>query len=150
MNILLHFFHFKRIISITKIKYFIAGFKNYAVFRGKANRSEFWYFMLYWFICYMLLVLVENTFGWNYIDMSNYKFSKYIHLLQYSNKVGILTILYRPITFLPSLSVSVRRLHDSGVNGWWSLLFFTPFGILLLIPLIKKGNEKNSNDVDKK
>jgi len=129
-------------LKFTKIQYFSEGFKNYAEFKGRVNRSEYWFFMLYWAICYFLLVVMENSMGLNIIDFSGYSFSKYIPLLQYSKKVGVLTLLYRPVTFLPSLSIAIRRLHDRNISGWWSLLFITPLGLLLLIPLIRKGNEK--------
>ena len=131
-----------RILKFTKIIYFIDGIKNYAVFKGRANRSEYCFFMLYWAIGYFLVIAIENSMGLNNIDFSNYSFSKYIPLLQYSKKVGLLTLLYRPITILPSVSIAVRRLHDRNISGWWSLLFITPLGLLLLIPLIMKGNEK--------
>jgi len=131
-----------RILKFTKIQYFIEGFKNYAVFKGRVNRSEYWLFMLYWAIGYFLVIAIENSMGLNNIDFSNYLFSKYVPLFQYSKKVGLLTLLYRPITILPSLSIAVRRLHDRNISGWWSLLFITPLGLLLLIPLIRKGNEK--------
>ena len=131
-----------RILEYTKIQYFIVGFKNYAEFKGRVNRSEYWLFMLYWVICYFLLVAIENSMGLNKIDFCNYAFSKYIPLLQYSKKVGVLTLLYRPVTFIPSLSIAIRRLHDRNISGWWSLLFITPLGLLLLIPLICKGNEE--------
>jgi len=130
------------IFQIIKIIYFIDGIKNYALFKGRANRSEYCFFMLYWAIGYFLVIAIENSMGLNNIDFSNYSFSKYIPLLQYSKKVGHLTLLYRPITILPSLSIAVRRLHDRNINGWWSLLFITPLGLLILIPLIMKGNEK--------
>ena len=133
---------FSRILNFTKIQYFIEGFKNYAEFKGRVNRSEYWLFMLYWVICYFLLVAIENSMGLNKIDFSNYSFSNYIPLLQYSKKVGVLTLLYRPVTFLPSLSIAIRRLHDRNISGWWSLLFITPLGLFLLIPLIRKGNEE--------
>jgi len=131
-----------RIIKFTKIQYFIEGCKNYAVFKGRTNRSKYWFFMLYWAIGYFLVIAIENSMGLNNIDFSNYSFSKYIPLLQYSKKIGVLTLLYRPVTFLPSLSISVRRLHDINISGWWGLLFITPLGLLLLIPLIRKGDEK--------
>ena len=133
-----------RIFKITKIIYFIDGIKNYAVFKGRINRSGYWFFMLYWAIGYFLLIAIENSMGLNNIDFSNYSFSKYIPLLQYSKKIGVLTLLYRPVTFLPSLSISVRRLHDRNISGWWSLLFITPLGLLLLIPLIRKGDEDDN------
>jgi uncharacterized membrane protein YhaH (DUF805 family) len=130
------------IFQITKTIYFIDGIKNYAVFKGRANRSEYCFFIIYWAIGYFLVIAIENSMGLNNIDFSNYSFSKYVPLFQYSKKVGLLTLLYRPITILPSLSIAVRRLHDRNISGWWSLLFITPLGLLLLIPLIRKGNEK--------
>ena len=136
-----------RILKFTKIQYFIEGFKKYAEFKGRVNRSEYWLFMLYWVICYFLLVAIENSMDLNKIDFSNYSFSKYIPLLQYSKKVGVLTLLYRPVTFLPSLSISIRRLHDRNISGWWSLLFITPLGLLLLIPLISRAMKRLINMV---
>jgi len=133
-----------KIFKITKIIYFIDGFKNYAVFQGRANRPKYWFFMFYWAIGYFLVIAIENSMGLNTIDFSNYSFSKYIPLFQYSKKVGLLTLLYRPITILPSLSIAVRRLHDRNISGWWSLLFITPLGLLLLIPLIRKGDENDN------
>ena len=129
------------LIKITNIQYFIKGFKYYAVFGGRVNRKEFWFFMLYWAIFYFLMVVTENIMGLNNIDFSDFSFAKYIPLLQISKKVGVLTLLYRPITLLPSLSIAIRRLHDRNISGWWSILFITPFGLFLLIPLIRKGNE---------
>ena len=122
-----------KLFQITKIIYFIDGIKNYAVFKGRTNRSKYWFFMLYWAIGYFLLIAIENSMGLNNIDFSNYSFSKYIPLFQYSKKVGLLTLLYRPITLLPSLSIAVRRLHDRNISGWWSILFITPFGLFLLL-----------------
>ena len=133
-----------RILKFTKIIYFIDGIKNYAVFKGRTNRSKYWFFILYWAIGYFLVIAIENSMGLNNIDFSNYSFSKYIPLLQYSKKIGVLTLLYRPVTFLPSLSIAVRRLHDRNISGWWSLFFITPLGLLLLIPLIRKGDEDDN------
>ena len=102
-----------RILKFTKIIYFIDGIKNYAVFKGRINRSGYWFFMLYWAIGYFLVIAIENSMGLNNIDFSNYSFSKYIPLLQYSKKVGLLTLLYRPITILPSLSADDVTLVES-------------------------------------
>jgi len=73
-----------KIFKLTKIIYFIDGIKNYAVFKGRANRPKYWFFMLYWAIGYFLLIAIENSMGLNNIDFSNYSFSKYIPLFQYS------------------------------------------------------------------
>jgi len=132
------------IIKFINIHWFFRCLKNYALFTGRASRKEYWFFMLYWAIFYFILIFMENILGLNNFDFSGFSFSQYIPLLQISNKIGILTLLYRPLTLLPSLSVAIRRLHDRNISGWWSILFITPLGLLLIIPLIKRGNH-NSN-----
>ena len=57
-----------KIFKITKIIYFIDGIKNYAVFKGRANRPKYWFFMLYWAIGYFLLIAIESSMGLNNID----------------------------------------------------------------------------------
>ena len=48
--------------------------------------------------------------------------------------IGALSGLYTLIVFLPSLAVSVRRLHDTGHSGWYYLLTFIPIlGALFLL-----------------
>lgn len=48
--------------------------------------------------------------------------------------IGTLSGLYTLIVFLPSLAVSVRRLHDTGHSGWYYLLTFIPIlGALFLL-----------------
>ena len=140
MNLFLHFFHIKRILQIFKFIFFIEGLKKYKKFNGRANRSEYWYFMLYWIIFYLLVIALENCLNMRSLDFSKYSFSKYIPLFNYYNKVGVLTLLYRPVTILPSLCILVRRLHDRNISGWWSCLLITPLGILLVIPLVLKGD----------
>ena len=100
--------------------------------------------MLYWGIFYFFFVMIENIMDLNNLDFSSFAFSEYVPLLKFQKKVGILTLLYRPLTLLPSLSIAIRRLHDRNISGWWSLLFITPFGLLLLIPLIRRGNKNNN------
>ena len=51
---------------------------------------------------------------------------------------GYVLGIYVLATFIPTLAVTVRRLHDMGKNGWWILLNFIPFvnyigGIILLV-----------------
>jgi uncharacterized membrane protein YhaH (DUF805 family) len=42
--------------------------------------------------------------------------------------------LYLLAAFLPTLAVSVRRLHDIGLSGWWYLIVLMPFGGLVPNP----------------
>ena len=101
-------------------------FSKYAVFHGRASRSEYWYFYLFNFIIYAIL------FGLAFIiDQET------ISLLF----LGV-TILYMLVVTLPGLAVSVRRLHDIGKSGWLFCVSFIPYigGIILLFFLCKKGD----------
>jgi uncharacterized membrane protein YhaH (DUF805 family) len=73
-------------------------FQNYATFRGRASRSEFWWFQLFTSLLGMLGAVLEQGMGSDGQALS-----------------GIFALA----TFLPSLSVQVRRLHDVNRSGWW-------------------------------
>jgi|TARA_B100001939_G_scaffold346588_1_gene365723 uncharacterized membrane protein YhaH (DUF805 family) len=104
-------------------------FKKYATFEGRAQRSEFWYFCLF-----CLLVGIVTL----YIDIS---------VLGYSVEeeyTPLNTIAYLAV-FIPSISVTARRLHDIGKSGWWMLLALTGIGIILLIIWYATEGEKKKN-----
>ena len=104
-------------------------FKKYATFEGRAQRSEFWYFCLF-----CLLVGIVRL----YIDIS---------VLGYSVEeeyTPLNTIAYLAV-FIPSISVTARRLHDIGKSGWWMLLALTIIGIILLIVWYATEGEKKKN-----
>ena len=90
-------------------------FKKYAVFSGRASRSELWYFFLFGFI--------GNIITW-VIDVKMLGYSYEAH--------GPMYLIFYIIIFLPSFAVGARRLHDTGRSGWWQLLTLTIIG---LIPL---------------
>ncbi len=104
-------------------------FKKYATFDGRARRSEFWYFCLF-----CLLIGIVTL----YIDIS---------ILGYSVEeeyTPLNTIAYLAV-FIPSISVTARRLHDIGKSGWWMLLALTGIGIILLIIWYVTDGEKKKN-----
>jgi len=42
--------------------------KHYALFKGRASRAEFWYFILYWIIFYVVIIIIDTTIGsFNYV-----------------------------------------------------------------------------------
>ena len=79
------------------------AFQNYAVFRGRTIRADYWYFWLFTIIVSTVL---------NVIDIS--AFSSHA-LLQ--NLVDL-------FLFIPSISTGTRRLHDVGKRGWWLIIPF--------------------------
>lgn len=95
---------------------------NYFNFKGRARRKEYWMF-----------TLINNA-----IIVSLYLATLYFSDL-YSrdfNAIGfVLTVffvIYIIVTFIPSLSVTVRRLHDTGRSGWWLLALLIPFGGIII------------------
>jgi uncharacterized membrane protein YhaH (DUF805 family) len=93
-----------------------AGFRNYIGFKGRAARSEYWYWTLF---VYLLLIV-----AW-LIDMTVFGFN--------TTGVNPMTLLATLATLLPTLAVSARRLHDIDRSGWWALLIFTVIGYIVLI-----------------
>ena len=126
------------------MKWFIKCIKNYTLFRGRASRTELWYFILYWAIFYIIIIAVEKVLGLDFINLKALPFSEYIPLANLYNKVGLLTVIYRPLTILPSLAVISRRLHDINRSGWWCLMCVTPLVIILIIFLCKKSDESEN------
>jgi uncharacterized membrane protein YhaH (DUF805 family) len=105
-------------------------FRKYAVFRGRASRSEYWYFVLFVLTVTLGSVLVD---AWT-AD------SEGAGLL-----AGVVLLVLSAImlaSILPSLAVSVRRLHDVGRSGWFLLLGLVPIlgSIFLLVHYTTPGD----------
>jgi uncharacterized membrane protein YhaH (DUF805 family) len=91
-----------------------SGFRNYVGFSGRASRSEYWYWVLF-----TVLVSIVTTI---------------IDLGVLSSSVEPFSSIWGLATFLPSLAIGVRRLHDTDRSGWWWLIGLIPLiGIIVLI-----------------
>lgn len=87
-------------------------FSQYVGFSGRARRSEYWWFALFVFIIEFILAFFGKMNGAGDI--------------QGMNIFTILTGIFCLAIFLPSLAVTIRRLHDTGKSGWWVLLYLIP------------------------
>jgi len=94
-------------------QYFCNVLKKYAVFRGRARRAEYWFFVLFYYIFYLPLALIDNVAG-----------------LLIAEETGLLSTLLALAWLLPAWGVMVRRLHDVDRRGWWILV--PVYGIILL------------------
>jgi len=75
---------------------------NYANFKGRASREEYWMFVLFNFIFLIALSFIEGfLFG------------------LYSS---ILSNIYYLAVLVPTIAVAVRRMHDTGKSGWFILI----------------------------
>ena len=93
---------------------------NWNNFSGRACRSEFWYFGLAVFLVSFIISIIEIATGM--VDVE-------------SAEIGILNIIFTLFIFVPSISVTARRLQDRGWSGWWQLLYLTIVGIPVIIVL---------------
>lgn len=85
--------------QIHAMNYFIGVLKKYAVFTGRADRSEFWWFILYCLIISIVLNVVTQL-----------------------THFPLLSILWQLAILLPSIGVGIRRMHDIGKCGWFILI----------------------------
>lgn len=109
--------------------WFMEVLRKYAVFSGRARRKEYWYFALGYLVLYVACALIDWVLGpiWSLIG----------------EDIGLFGLLLAIGLFLPSLAVTVRRLHDTDRSGWWILIFFIPIvGVIVAVVfLASKGTE---------
>lgn len=119
------------------MKYLIVGVKRIFDFKGRSSRTEYWLYLLSMLICLFptlpLILLSNEDFG----VLS--KISTWIILVYYLLWLITFTISY--------ISISVRRLHDSGRSGWWILLDYVP--LIGLVAFIDRGLRKSDVNANK-
>ena len=98
-------------------------FRQYVGFRGRAPRSEYWYFVLFYIIGVVVLSVIDTL------------------LFGMESGMAPLSSLFTLGTLLPSLAASIRRLHDIDRTGWWVLLWFVPIVgmIVLIVFFVQRG-----------
>lgn len=104
--------------------WYLVSFKKYAIFTGRAQRKEYWFFVLFNIIFSIILSVFDAAlFG--------------------AGGAMPLSSVFMFVTLVPGIAVSVRRLHDIGRTGWWLLLLFVPLvgSIILIIFLVLKGDD---------
>lgn len=110
-----------------------APLRQYATFRGRARRREFWLWQLF------LFLLFSALYAWLFSSIGMFEASSPAEMeaIMMATPAAPLPLAVIAIAglalFLPSLAVQVRRLHDSNKTGWWLLLTLTGFGSLILL-----------------
>lgn len=99
------------------MNYYSICLSKFADFSGRARRREYWTFVLVNCLIAMLLLILGLAFG------------------EDSPASNIMVTIFYLIMLVPSLSVSVRRLHDIGKSGWYMFLSLIPLigGLILLV-----------------
>ena len=94
-------------------------FKKSFQIKGRASKSEFWWFTLFYFIAIFSLVMINET----------------------------LAIIFLLIILPASICVTIRRLHDQGKSGFFYFISIIPYvgGLILLFMCAMDGtNGKNT------
>lgn len=111
------------------MNWYMQVLKKYAEFSGRARRSEYWYFTLFNIIASILLAIVDAVFGTFSAEAG----------------MGVLGGIYTLAVLIPSIAVSVRRLHDTGRSGWWILLAVLPIANLVLLVFMVLDSNPGEN-----
>ena len=100
----------------------ILPYRRYFDFLGRSRRREYWMFVLF---TVLVNAVLEAVFGTRTggVGPTGANFGVSIQ----GGIGGVISGLFALGTFIPSLAVSVRRLHDQDRSGWLMLLMLIPF-----------------------
>jgi uncharacterized membrane protein YhaH (DUF805 family) len=119
-------------VVVGQLKAIERGFKRYARFKGRASRSEFWYFFLFYCVAILLASSIASTFFEGESAESAWALA-----------------IFGPVAlgfFLPTSAVIVRRLHDTGKSGWLYWISGIPYiGIVILLILLAQRPSPGNN-----
>lgn len=90
--------------------WYLKVLKNYVNFKGRARRKEYWMFTLITTLIAICISIAE---------------------LPFNTELG--SNIYAFATLLPTLAVSIRRLHDIGKSGWWAVIPMLLLTILIVL-----------------
>jgi len=110
--------------------WYLEALKKYAVFSGRARRKEYWYFALFNIIASIALGFIDGLSGFFSPEAG----------------IGLLGGLYSLAILIPSIAVSIRRLHDTDRSGWWLLISIIPLiGAIVLLVFLIQDSSPNDN-----
>lgn len=109
------------------MKWFLKVWRNYINFDGRARRTEYWMFALFNFLIISALLLLGGFLAESDVDPMAAFIPYYLYFFA---------------ALVPSLAVTVRRLHDVGKSGWFLLISLIPLvgAIWLLVLYVTEGD----------
>ena len=112
----------------SAIQWMVTPLQKYADFSGRARRAEYWWYTLFSTLVSIALTVVDTTV---------------LGSGGAAGGIGVLSGLWSLALLIPSLAVSVRRLHDKDKSGWWLLIGLVPIvgAIVLLVWFCTRGTE---------
>jgi uncharacterized membrane protein YhaH (DUF805 family) len=112
------------------MEWYLKCLRQFADFKGRARRKEYWMFTLFNIIFSIAAAILDNLFGIADPELG----------------YGLIYAVYLLAMLIPGLAVAVRRLHDTGNSGWMILIAFIPLigAIWLLVLFVKEGDKGNN------
>lgn len=119
------------------IEYFkMAVTEKYAQFDGRSTRSEYWYFVLAYMLIAIAVCVVIGMLAFILGDSGGV-----ISMILFGALLlGGLALI------VPSIALSIRRLHDTGKSGWWYLIAFVPLGSIVLLVFMCLESQPGPNE----
>ena len=112
------------------MNWYLEVLKMYARFDGRAGKKEYWYFSLVSFIIIVVLSVIDIATGTFKVEVG----------------LGLLSGIYTLAVLIPSIAVSVRRLHDTDRSGWWFLINAIPLiGVIVFLVFTAQDGTPGDN-----
>ena len=115
------------------INYYLDPLKNCITLSGRATRKQYWLFLLF-----------------NYLIFAGISFLS-VFVFEMLLKMGwlfsvLISLLYLILTAVATITIGVRRLHDSGRSGLWILINLVPYigGVVFLILTVLPSEPKDN------
>jgi uncharacterized membrane protein YhaH (DUF805 family) len=111
---------------MTPIDWAKRPLQKYADFTGRAPRAEYWWFVLFAIIGEIVAMIVDSLLGTGPV----------------LGPYGLVLCVYLLALLIPSITVGVRRLHDTNRSGWWLLIGLIPLigAIVLIVFFVTQGD----------
>ncbi|MDH7974809.1 DUF805 domain-containing protein [Sphingomonas sp. AR_OL41] len=115
------------------MEWMLMPLKRYAQFSGRSRRKEYWMYFLFIIIALVVMLILDSVLGLGgrttvgpgeTLTPGGTRAS-----YGFATSAGVLTTLLLLGTFIPSLAVGVRRLHDANRSGWWILSPLVPYAL---------------------
>ncbi|MGR5132452.1 DUF805 domain-containing protein [Vibrio alfacsensis] len=109
---------------------YLGVIRNYTGFSGRARRQEYWYFTLVNILVNLVMSIIDRILE-GALQIENF---------------GLFGVIYALFILIPSIAVTVRRLHDTGRTGWWVLIAIIPIiGFLVMLYFLVQDSEEGTN-----
>ncbi|WP_028110504.1 DUF805 domain-containing protein [Ferrimonas futtsuensis] len=112
------------------MKWYLMAWQRCLQFSGRSRRTEYWMFFLINILVAIAIALMDLMLG----------------TVDEQTHTGTFSTLYSFIVILPTLALTVRRLHDTGRTGWWVLISLIPvLGVIVLLVFMALDGEPGGN-----